>query len=714
MVRMVPASSKYTIPPFIPISFKRANLAVFGEVTPKHFCLRLNQKGLDKHKRLAKNTKYYYSALPLLSNYMYAMSETVGLSNHSPSSDMRSKSSTKASSKTRMTAEDLAAMRHLRSVIESITLDENMSPSERKRKVSDFNHSLIEAEQRLHYHANHLPNPLHVDPLMALSSPKIMSAKKNTRASVVGAVGSEKKKNKKKEGGWLRLVLLGKQDNSQTNVGDDGKKTSSNTRIGGVLETLDEVAEETRGDDSREKSPAVADDRDETDSIIELRMQNSDAFLASICSLRSLGTFEKDFINNIIADQEANGEARSVSTFEQDFMARMNNRDAITHPTQVLVSEGNPADDMDDLTVGTILSETTFENDARAIMNKCDGEDTMCSETTFENDARAIMNKFNGEVVSTLPLKLPIQVTSHSDIFDGIIEIDTLRSETTYDRNECKKQEFPDDGTLRNVGSAAAAFFVEFDERNMVKGTMSDDSQISVSTYEKDMAALNALAVKIGRKPSTRSKVILDGIMSTAGDRARSNTFEQDDPFFICMKGALRVNVESNGQVAMTEPTDLSVSTFEKDYLMRLVKPHTIICDRPPQLTEHISLIASPKTEPSTPQSTAAFENEMTKSPNVNLNLNPGWFYGIKASEVKRDNAGGGSGAVYVLSGDSAAIDRNRSGLSDAARLANAKADAMDTSKRLSKISPLEVQLSPVKLKEQEGSIWGRFCNFYL
>ena len=87
---------------------------------------------------------------------MYAMSETV---NHSPSSDMRSKSSTKASSKSRMTAEDLAAMRHLRSVIRSITLDENISPSERKRKVSDFNHLLIEAEQRLHYHASHLTGP---------------------------------------------------------------------------------------------------------------------------------------------------------------------------------------------------------------------------------------------------------------------------------------------------------------------------------------------------------------------------------------------------------------------------------------------------------------------------------------------------------------------------------------------------------------------------
>ena len=87
------------------------------------------------------------------------MSETVGLSNLSPSSDMRSKYSTKASSKSRMTTEDLAAMRHLRSVIKSITLDGNISPSERKRKVSDFNHSLIEAEQRLHYHANLLTGP---------------------------------------------------------------------------------------------------------------------------------------------------------------------------------------------------------------------------------------------------------------------------------------------------------------------------------------------------------------------------------------------------------------------------------------------------------------------------------------------------------------------------------------------------------------------------
>ena len=126
------------------------------------------------------------------------MTETDGRSNHSPS-DLRLKSS-KASSKSRSTAEDLAAMGHLRSVIESFTLDKNMSPLERKRKVSDFNHSLIEAKQWLYYHANNFPK-LNLDPL-ALSSLK-MSAKKNAHAAV-GAIGSEK--TMKKEGGWLKLV----------------------------------------------------------------------------------------------------------------------------------------------------------------------------------------------------------------------------------------------------------------------------------------------------------------------------------------------------------------------------------------------------------------------------------------------------------------------------------------------------------------------------
>jgi hypothetical protein len=128
----------------------------------------------------------------------YAMTETDGRLNHSPS-DLWLKSS-KASSKSRSIAEDLAAMGHLRSVIESFTLDKNMSPLERKRKVSDFNHSLIEAKQWLYYHANNFPK-LNLDPL-ALSSLK-MSAKKNAHAAV-GAIGSEK--TMKKEGGWLKLV----------------------------------------------------------------------------------------------------------------------------------------------------------------------------------------------------------------------------------------------------------------------------------------------------------------------------------------------------------------------------------------------------------------------------------------------------------------------------------------------------------------------------
>ncbi|KAL3791468.1 hypothetical protein ACHAW5_008087 [Stephanodiscus triporus] len=65
-----------------------------------------------------------------------------------PSTDDLRSTSLKASSKSRMNSEDLAAMRHLRSVIESITLNENISSSERKNNLSNFERLFTETEQR--------------------------------------------------------------------------------------------------------------------------------------------------------------------------------------------------------------------------------------------------------------------------------------------------------------------------------------------------------------------------------------------------------------------------------------------------------------------------------------------------------------------------------------------------------------------------------------
>ncbi|KAL3827489.1 hypothetical protein ACHAXA_003758 [Cyclostephanos tholiformis] len=614
----------------------------------------------------------------------------------------RSKSS-KASSKSKMTAEDIAAMRHLRSVVESITVKENiMSQAGQRNKINSFNELLMEVEQRLHYNEDRLPMS-NVDPL------ELPTPKKSMTKYV--------QKTKKKKKGWLKSAFHGKQDNSQINVSNE-KKPSKN--MGGVLETLTEELDETRDDIIDHEKDTTA--RDETDSIIKLRLQNSEAFLASVCSLRSLGTFEKDFINNIIADQAANGDMISVSTFEKDYMTRMNN-DA-THPTQVFFNNAEP---MDDLTVDTLLSETTFENDARAIMTNGIGVD-----------------------VNTLKLKLPTQVTAQSGKHNAFIgnddlSIDTFRSETTYERDQRKNNEFPNEGTLRNVGSAPTTF-ATFNEVNVIKDVVSDDSQLSVSTYEKDMAALTSLAHKIGRKPSTQPK----DVMTIASDRSCS-TFEQDVALRNCTQGPAIAPSDISESTFMTDygmrfadphsvvsnkpsqqveqispdglrttatPSYVSVSMFMKDYLTRLADPQSAIRNRPSQQRESMSPLPSPKTEPNSPQSTPLLKN-VTESHCVDRDDNPGWFKGIKESGSKRDNAGRGSGAVYVL--EPASIDRNRSLLSAAARQANCKVEAMDAATRISKITPLEVQVLSIietegakldtagaKSKEQ-GSVWGRF-----
>jgi hypothetical protein len=577
-----------------------------------------------------------------------------------------------------MTAEDLAAMRHLRSVVEAIAANENTSRTEKKEQMDGFDELLAEVEQRLHYNENRQPM-LNVDPL-ALSTPK-KSMKKNVRATGNAGVSNTKKKKKQ---GWLKSMIHGKQDNSQANVSNQKRQSK---RMGGVLETLLEEANDTRDDINDRERDITA--RDETDSIIELRMQNSEAFLASVCSLRSLGTFEKDFINNIIADQAANGDMISVSTFEQDYMAKMNNN--VTHPTQVFV---NHTDLMDDLTVDTLLSETTFENDARAIMN--------------------------GDV-NTLKLKLPTQITTsgqhHEFINDGGCD-------------QHNGNEFLNETTLRNVGSAPTTF-AAFTEVDVINDAISGDSLLSVSTYEKDMAALTALADKIGRVPSTQPRVVM-----TNGSERSCSTFERDVAFRSSVQAPLWTPVAD-------APSNISESTFMTDYGMRFADPQSIVnsralqkiepflpdglgttnapSDRPSQQIEPMSPLPSPKTEPNSPESKPILKNDLAESQCVDLNLNPGWFTGLKDGEQKRNSAGGGKGAVYVL--QPASLERNSSLLSAAARQADVKVQAMDASKRISNITPLEVQLvsylatqggsldtiAGAKSKEQEGSFWGRF-----
>ena len=102
------------------------------------------------------------------------------------------------------------------------------------------------------------------------------------------------------------------------------------------------------------------------------------------------------------------------------------------------------------------------------------------------------------------------------------------------------------------------------------------------------------------------------------------------------MKAALRAPEKPYGQVTMTKLSDLSVSTFEKDYGIRSAKPENVVSDMPPP---QISRSLSPITEPGSPQSLTDFENATTKLTHVNQNYNPEWFNGILASGFKMENA---------------------------------------------------------------------------
>ena len=594
----------------------------------------------------------------------------------SPPSCCTSINSKAASASKSKSTEDLAAMRHLRSVIESITSNENMSLAERKTKLANLEHLFLTAERQLLSHDG-VAEPL---------------------------IAEEKTTKKIKKVGWLKSVLRVKQDgHSRKNnnfVATEPNAPANSKQSGGVLEALDEkevVTQEAR-DDVENKvvaNTATTCSRDgapppptspggggggdnETDSIMELRMQNSEAFLASVCSLRSLGTFERDFINNIIAEQadanndnnNNNNDEKSTTTFEKDFLARMKSKSVVPpHPTQVFVNSNgnNPDDDNDDdLTLDTQLSETTFENDARCAMK-------------------------NGGDGMILPPTQVITPTKQQNFVDSDeMSIATFLSETTFERDQRKRKEASaHDGKLQAVVKRSAPTALALH----IENTLSiDDSQISVSTYEKDVAALNALAEKIGRKPSTQSKVVMEGIMSTASDRSCS-TFEQDCGYVSTTQRDIRIPAP---------PPQLRSQQFHAEARVAVTMPPKY---QYPNDTR--SLVGAKVSFIGTPLSTTAFENDMINDgPQANKNYNPEWFQGMENRKkgLERKNVGSAK-KKNVVSPPSSLDNRSRTpDLSDAMRAANAKLDAMAAAKRQqSKISPLDVQLSQYRVSTVGG-----------
>lgn len=575
-------------------------------------------------------------------------------------------------------------MRHLRSVIESITSNENMSLAERKAKLANLEHLFLTAERQMLFHSDGTEH------LNCAAEPLIVE---------------EKTTKKIKKVGWLKSVLRVKQDghsrkNNNFVATEPNNAPVNSKQSGGFLEALDEkevVTQEARDDVenkvlantvttcSRDGAPPPPTSPggggggdNETDSIMELRMQNSEAFLASVCSLRSLGTFERDFINNIIAEQaEANNDnnnnnndEKSTTTFEKDFLARMKSTSVVPpHPTQVFVNSNgiNPDDDHDDdLTLDTQLSETTFENDARCAM------------------------KNGGDGMILPPTQVTTPTKQQNFVDSDELSIATFLSETTFERDQRKRKEASaHDGKLQAVviRSAPTALALH------IENTLSiDDSQISVSTYEKDVAALNALAEKIGRKPSTQSKVVMEGIMSTASDRSCS-TFEQDYGYVSTTQRDIRIPAP---------PPQLRSQQFHAEARVAVTTPPKY---QSPNDTR--SLVGAKVSFIGTPLSTTAFENDMINDGSqANKNYNPEWFQGMenRKNGPERKNVGSAK-KKNVVSPPSSLDNRSRTpDLSDAMRAANVKLGAMAAAKRQqSKISPLDVQLSQYRVSTVGG-----------
>jgi hypothetical protein len=612
-----------------------------------------------------------------------------------------------------------------------------MSLAERKTKLANLEHLFLTAERQLLFQHND------------------GGAADNTPPSSNDGEGKTKTTKKIKKVGWLKSVLRGKQD-----VGNSRKNTTvvAATKPNGivnskqsdeVLETLDKekvaVTQEARDDDENKVATNTVTtscvDRDaapprtssprgggggggdnETDSIMELRMQNSEAFLASVCSLRSLGTFERDFINNIIAEQaEANNnnnDEKSTTTFEKDFLVRgMKNQNVIVvppHPTQVFVTSNgiNPDDDdHDDLTLDTQLSETTFENDVR------------CAAMKNGGDGMILLSPPPPTQIIT-PTKQPKYVEDS----DELSSIATFLSETTFECDQRKRKEATSttlNGKVNAVEEQSARPTTALLALHIENTLSIDDSQISVSTYEKDVAALNALAEKIGRKPSTQSKVVMEGIMSTASDRSCS-TFEQDYGYYVAAATTTQHQRANNIIPASLPPPRPPPRPRQSEQLSRVAATTTIPPkqQQPLNETKSSAVGAGVVSHIGTPVSTTVFENDMINGsgPQANQNYNPEWFTGIEhnrkkgGSQQQRNVGGSAKKKKNVVAAAPSSLD-NRSSrtttddLSDAMRAAYAKSDAMAAAakrQQQSKISPLDVQLSQYRVSTIGGGGGGK------
>lgn len=386
---------------------------------------------------------------------------------------------------------DVIATRHLRLVLESITADTSLTVEQRKQKIADFGavlmasvgHDPNEAKEMTvtsntpilqtpisppkqsegnkeklfraalmasaektaptssSFNDNKEPKehtttseaaPIVSSSISAVSVISSISAsqhsKPNAKAEVLTATRLQSKTNKKKKKGWI-FGRMGKKNREMNGAldecdearGDVGKRDiESSSRAPAEVFVVSNVAD---GCSAHNSSSSSAEHGDSSG--------NGGDDNESVGSDRSIGTFERDHINNIIYDQmkENSNElvlesANSEGTFEQDAKA--------------LDKDNNP--EIEDLVITN--SECTFEQDARAkeasqpytsavlVPKQATPAglviDPNLSETTFEQDARGGGGDpgDNQGYVGTVD----------SDLSDG-----TFGSETTFERDMRKR-----------------------------------------------------------------------------------------------------------------------------------------------------------------------------------------------------------------------------------------------------------------------------------
>ena len=422
--------------------------------------------------------------------------------------------------------EDVAATRHLRLMISSIAENNSLSTQERQERISNFEKLLEDAEKKLHFNGDADDDPL------------LLSGNDMRRGRIT--VSKVEKKEKKTKKSFLARF----RRKSKNTVDDEGVQSiGRNSELESIAEERqvqnEELYRESNSEDEEGKREEVTeeqpgpqpssiyvptapqvvesatqteepddDSRSRTSSIIDVRNANSEDYVASICSIRSLGTFEKDFINNIIAeDQRTIGGEISVSTFEQDAgMVRGN----AGLPTEV-GGQIQDVDEDDDLTLGSILSETTFEKDARkAAVNS---KEMPPVQVEFSNDNAVMMQEDEDTLADDL-------------------------SETTFEQDH------------RTIATEMAS-------RPDIQLALSEGSLRSVSTFEKDAAARAALSAKIGREMITKAK---NPEVESSSDESSEGTFLKDQR----ARGAISQRSRSKTSIPTFIQTD-SATIYERD-----------------------------------------------------------------------------------------------------------------------------------------------------